>query len=293
MKRLFYTIVVTIVLVSAGAVAVSFAQSRSGMAPEQEGVMSGGVPTMLADFPDIEYVPVYEHATVTFTNTESAKPSYVSFEVNEPFDKVTKFYEEMLLKQGWVFRISRGGRDLYSRADSEGNTPRQLYLELVIGPALDTSRTIVNIEYGRYPNVEGGLPLYRGAQQVTTSHSNVEKNFPSGKTAVRVTDVSYLSNAHPQEIAAFYAESLSDYGWLKQGTGWSTHQYSWFPFDDPGNWEGADLQEGLYFVALRPSWDEKNDGTSAHLLATTSLQGDGQVLVTLHVEEYEIVRPPH
>lgn len=288
MKQKFYTIAVTLVLIAVGFITISFAQHKTDVIPKQEiTTMSTAMPIALVGFPDIEHVPVYLDATVTFTKTEATKLNYVTYQVEERMDKVAEFYKEMLPKKGWLLRSGHSQRNLYSWTDSEGKLLWQMYLKVDIELTLDQSKTVVYLEYGRYPNTEEGLPLYPDAQQVGVTRSNIEKSFVSEKASVRVTDITYLSSGSPQEIAAFYTNSMQEYGWSKQEPGWSTHENEWFPFDEPGSWQGYNLREGLYFIAVRPSWGEKSGVVSYHLLATATLQRDGQAIIKLHVEEVE------
>lgn len=287
MKQLFYTVAVTLILLTMGVVAVSYVQSKTAVIAEQENAMPSALPTALVGFPDIEHVPVYPGATVTFTKTETTKLNHMAYQVEEPMEKVIEFYQEMLPKKGWLLRSRDNHLNVYNWTDLEGKLFWQMYLEFEIELSLDTSKTVVYLNYGRYPNTEEGLPLYPGAQQISVSHSIMEKSFPSGKTPVRVTDITYLSSANPLEIAAFYNNSMQDYGWLNQGSRWSTQEHGWFPFDNPGAWEGYNPHEGLYFVAWRPSWGETSGVYSYNLLATATQQKDGRVVIKLHVEEME------
>jgi hypothetical protein len=292
MRKLPYTIAVTLALIAAGFVTVSFVQSKTDVIAKWGNIMPTpdiptALPTALVGFPDIEHVPVYPNASVTFTRTEATKLNHFSYQVGERMDKVAAFYQEMLPKKGWLLKRSNGLRSIYSWTDPEGKLFWQMYLEVGIEMTLDQSKTAVYLDYGRYPNTEKGLPLYPDAQQVSVTHSNIEKNSNSEKT--HVTDITYLSNASPQEIAAFYTNtnSMQEYGWYNREPGWSTEEYGWFPFDDPGSWAGYNPREGLYFSASRPTWGEKSGVYSYQLLATATLQEDGRIRIKLHVEEME------
>ncbi|MEO5951521.1 MAG: hypothetical protein ABIQ44_03545 [Chloroflexia bacterium] len=283
MKKLPFTIVVSLVLLAVGFVIVKFGQSKTEIMAKQ----ATPLPTVLVGFSDIEFIPLYEGATVTFTKTEGTKRNHISYQVGVGMDKIAEFYQAILPKKGWVFIGSRSQRNLYRWTDPEGRLFWHMYLQFNMDLTLDRSKTTVYIEYGRYPNTEEGLPLYVDAQQVSVTRSDIEKSLVGEKTAVRVTDVTYLSSANPQEIADFYINSMQEYGWLNHEPGWSTAAYGWFPFDTTGSWEGISSEEGLYFVASRPTEGDKSGVYTYQLLATATIQEAGKAVVKLHVEEWD------
>jgi len=293
MKRLPYTIAVTLALIAVGMVVVGFLQSNADATATRDTVLlapdtSNALPTAISGFSDIEHIPIYPNATVTFTSTEPITLNHITYQVEERMDKVADFYKKMLPEEGWQRRSGQSGRNLYNWTEPEGRQLWGIYLRVDLELTLDETRTAVYLEYGRYPITEEGLPTYPDAQHVSVNRSIIERDFPSGKTPVRATDITYLSGSSPQDIATFYTNSMQEYGWLNQGPGWSTQEYGWFPFDDPGSWEGYSPVEGLYFVAWRPGWGEDPSVSSTyHLLATAEEQEDGESLVKLHVEEWE------
>jgi hypothetical protein len=293
MKRLRYTVTVTLALIVIGFVIVGFVQSKTELKAAQEDAVptldkTTFLPTALVGFPDIEHVPIYPEATVTFTNTDTTKRNHITYQVEERMDRVAEFYQKTLPKKNWLLRSGQSKLNLYSWSDPGGNSLWGMYLRFDIELALDESKAVVYLEYGRYPNTEAGLLLYPDAQQVSVTNSIIEKTFPLGKTPVRVTEITYLSSGSSQEIATFYTNAMQEYGWLNREPGWSTHEHGWFPFDNPGVWEGSNRQEGLYFVGWRPNWGEKPGVSySYHLRATATVQEDRRILIKLHVEEYE------
>ena len=285
MKRLPWTIAGAAMLITLAFVTISFVVSKPASPGESETALSHTLPAALARFPDIDHLPVYPGATVTFTETQSTWRHYITYHVQDRMDKVAAFYQEMLPKKGWQLRSS--ARDLYSWTDSTGKLRWQMQLEVAIELTLDQSETVVHLDYGRYPNIEAGLPLYANARQVGLTRSTIEKRFGSENVPVQVTEITYLSSASPQAIATFYTDSLPADGWRTREPGWSTQANGWFPFDNPGSWVGDSRGEGLYFVAVRPKWDDTSDVVSYHLLATATQQKDGQVMIKLHIEEME------
>jgi hypothetical protein len=283
MKQLGWTILGALVLITMAFVTISIVLSKPRSLGQSETTMSRALPTALALFPDIDRVPVYPDATVTFSETQSTWRNYITYQMHERIDKVTEFYQEMLPKKGWQLRSS--ARDRYSWTDPTGKLRWQMQLRVAIEWTLDGSETVVHLDYGRYPNIEAGLPLYANAQQVGMTRSTIEKRFGSETAAVQVTEITYLSSASPQAIATFYTNALPEDGWSPREPGWSTQAYGWFPFDNPGSWAGDSRGEGLYFVGVRPKWDDTSDVVSYHLLATATQQKDGQVMIKLHIEE--------
>lgn len=278
MRRFLYTIVVAVVLVVLGFIIASFVQNRSLLLATRDDIMSPAIPTALAGFPDIEHVPVYPNATITKAAVQSVDFRHIVYEVRDSTDAVAKFYQETLPKKGWLFRTSRVQSSLYSWTDPAGKSPWHLHLEVTVGFTLDESKTLVNINYGRYPDVEEGLPIYSDAVQVTTTRSKTEKS-PTFDFPAHITDISYLSARSPREIEEFYNNSLLEYGW------------SFFDRSGAGtiNKQTGDItsEEGLYFRAGRIGWDMKTS-VSYHLFITATAQGDGQTSVKLHLEELDI-----
>jgi hypothetical protein len=297
MKRLPYTLAFVLVLATTGLVIVNFMQTRSQLVAKQDDTMPTALPTALVDYPDIEYVPIYPNASVTSAlisfnghsrniadlsradiSRDVADARNISYEVGESSDKVAEFYKQMLPKKGWLLRSNEGEESLYSWTDPQGKLRWGQYLKLVIGLTLDNARTLVNLEYGRYPEVKKGLPIYTDAQQVSTGHSETEMTSPSGNIPVHVTDTTYLSSASPQEISEFYNNSMFECGW--------------YFFDRSGAGEvktqtgEIGSQEGLYFRYSRLGWDMRS-GAGAELFITAVAQKDGRILVKLHVEESE------
>ncbi len=287
MKRLPWTLAITCMLIAIGFVAISLVRSQTEPSGESETALPQVLPTAIASFPDIEQVPIYPNATVTFTQTQGPLLNSISYQVPERLDKVAAFYQVMLPRQGWLHESGDRLWNLSSWSDPQGKLRWQLYLSVKMDWTVDLSRTVIYLEYGRYPNTEAGLPLYPDAQQVNVTRSNIEKRFVTGNKPVHVTEITYLSSTSPQEIATFYTHSLPEYGWRKQEPGWSTQAHAYFSFDNPGSWAGDSPGEGLYFIAVRPSWSEKSGDVSYRLLATATRQQDGQVRIKLHVEEFE------
>jgi hypothetical protein len=298
MQRLHYITAGALALVISGFIIVSFIQSRSQLMANKYNTMQVVVPTALAGFPDIERVPVYPNPNVTFIINEPQEPKYISYEAGDSIQQVKEFYHEMLPREGWLLRSSDGPSSKYSWTNPADKPFWHMYLKVTIQLTLDDSRTLVYLEYDRYPNVVGGLPQYPEAQQATATSSNVERSFPGvpgfpdRKKPVFRTDITYLSNASPRDIADFYTNSMYDSGWSIRDAGWSKDENAWFYYDrlDSGGGDKptGDVisQEGLYFLASRPTWDKPNL-VFYHLLITANVQEDGRTLVNLRVEEFE------
>lgn len=240
--------------------------------------MPTAISSALVGFPDIEHVPIYPNASVTTATNQDVTSMQVVYEVSDRIDKVQVFYQDMLTKKGWLLRSSEGQASLYSWIDPARKSPWHLRLEVVIGFTLDESKTLVSIEYGRYPDTEDGLPLYPDAQQAATTHSDTEKSFLSEKVPVHVTDTIYLSSASPQEVAHFYNNSMLQYGW------------SFFDRSTPGPSDvqtgSINSQEGMYFKSNHLGWGMTTI-VSDELFVTATVEKDGRTLVKLHVEEME------
>jgi hypothetical protein len=154
-----YPIVAMLVLIVMGFVLVSFIRSKTSVNTTRDNAMPepdilSALSLGLAGFPDTEHLPVYPSATITFTKTEAFMLNHVTYQVEEPMDKVTEFYQKNLPKKGWVFQNSKRGYNLYNWEDPGGKLLWQMYLKVVIEMTLDKSKTVVYPEYGRYPNTE-------------------------------------------------------------------------------------------------------------------------------------------
>jgi hypothetical protein len=302
MKRLHYTMAILIALIIAGFGIASYGQNRSRIIADNHYNVLMVVPTALTAFPDIEHVPVYQNPSIMFTLNEPDKARYISYEVTDPIDHVKEFYHETLPRRGWLLRSRDGQQSKYSWTNPAEKPLWHMYLKVTVQLASDDSKTLVFLEYGRYPNLEMGLPTYPDARQATTTSANVDRSFPDIpglpdiKEHVRRTDLSYLSVSGPREIADFYINSMRDSGWSLRKPGWSKDEYAWFYYDQQHPQEaGSDTdetisQEGLYFFASRPSWDKPNN-VFFHLLITAKGRDDGQTVVKIRVEEFEPTNP--
>ncbi len=284
MKRLPWLIAGAVLLISMAFVTISLERNRTEATEKWALALPQVLPPALAGFPDIEQVPVYPDATVTFTHTKSLWRNSITYQVPDRMDKVAAFYQQRLPQQGWQLRNSP--RHLYSWADPTGKLRWQLYLTVDFGFTLGGTATAVQLEYGRYPNLAADLPLYPGAQQVGVTHSTVEKHSGITNKPVQITEITYLRSASPQAIATFYVNAMPEDGWYQREPGWSA--YPGVPVANPGSWAGASRSEGLTFLADRPVWGDTSDTISYELLATATFQKDGQVRITLHLEEIEI-----
>jgi len=227
--------------------------------------------------PDIEYIPIHPQASAFDTRIDSVIYRRVIFEVKDRNDEVDKFYRDILAKQGWAFAYSDDSILLYNRADPSGNSSWHLQLEIVLGLAIDNTKTMVQLIYGRYPDIGDGLPVYPDAQQVTINRSEKEKGTGSKKTQVRVTDKTYLTNASPQQLTEYYNGSLPEYAW------WDGEQAS-----GPSDSQTGDImsQDGLKFMSNHKGANLRITVVD-RLTITATPTKDGQMLVTLHVEEFE------
>jgi hypothetical protein len=121
------------------------------------------------------------------------------------------------------------------------------------------------------------LPVYHDAQQVTTNHSEKEQEGTgSKKTQVRVTDKTYLTNASPQELTEYYNGSLPEYAW------WDGEQAP-----GPSDSQTGDImsRDGLKFMSHH--WGANMITVVDRLTITATPTKDGQMLATLHIEEFE------
>jgi hypothetical protein len=301
MKRPYYILVVILALVMSGFVVISFVEGKSQPVAMQNNTIPTAptvLPTTLIGFPDIEQIPIYPNASITFTKNEPGAPRHVTLQVEESPYKLAAFYRETLPLRGWLLRNSYGPDpfklDWYSWTDPHGKLPWQMYLKVEMELTLDQSRTAVYLEYQRYPIVEVGMPLYHDAQQVATSRSVIEKTFGIETVPVHITNVTYRSHSIPRQLADFYTSTLEEYGWMKREAGWSTRNYSQDLFEEKGSWQddtqpgSMESREGLFFAASRPSWESESRYASALLLASATVQPDGWVVIRLHVEECEL-----
>jgi hypothetical protein len=244
-------------------------------------------PPAVATFPDIAHVPIYPQATVTFTKTEGLRSNSLTYRVADRADTMSAFYQQILPQQGWQLRDDRPPYAWYSWTDPNGQLRWQLQLVVVIDATVGGSETIVGLDYGRVPNPAAGLPLYPDAQQTDVTHATIQKQSAGGTKPAQVTEISYLSNASSQAIAAFYATALPEDGWVPHAPGWSTRASGSYPFDNPGSWAGMSPQEGLYCGAYRPKWGSPTTIVTYYLLATATPEHDGRIRITLHIEEIE------
>jgi hypothetical protein len=281
MRRSLYALIIIVVLLAIGFVILNSARSKSKLAADRGSEVSQTVPlalpTALSGFPDIDYIPIYLNASVITTTSELVIFRRVVYEVGDSTDKVDVFYRDTLAKKGWRFLNSQDSLSLYDWADPSGKSPWHLYLEVVLGLTLDNSKTLVTLIYGRYPDIGDSLPVSPDAQQITTSHSEEEKGTGSEKIQVHVTDKTYLSKASPQDLTNYYDGSLLEYGW-----------YFYDRASGPSNSQTGDItsQDGLYFASQHKGASMETTLISG-LSITATPQKDGQMLVTLHVEESE------
>lgn len=287
MKRWLYMIAATaatVVLLSATVVA-GFIVTQSGVLAQQHVAAATAVPTTVAGLKDIQRVPFYPDATVLDVRTNLGNEIYLAYEVPEHLETVRAFYFNALPEQGWVERKSSTFTRLYTWADPQGKLPWDLFLEVRLSTTLDVSRTRVNIDYGRFPNIEAGLPTYPGARQVTTVRSQKNDDPPFEAFPISVTDVTYVSSVTPQQIADFYNRSMIEYGWTffdKSGAGKEDTQ--------TGDITSLD---GIFFRSTRQGWgSNQSTVVSYRLTITATAQAGGQTAVKLHAEEQEIGGEP-
>ena len=284
MKQLPWIIAGTVMLITMAFITIILVPSKIASHGASETTIPQVLPTAIARFSDIEYVPVYPDATVTFTHTEGLWRNSITYQVPDGMDKVAAFYQQWLPQQGWQLR--NGPRHLYSWTDPTGKLRWQMYLTVDFGFTLGGTATAVQLTYGRYPNLAAGLPLYPDAQQVGVTHSTVAKHSGLTNKPVQITEITYLSSASPQAIATFYAHAMPEDGWYQEEPGWST--YPGVLFANPGSWAEDSRKEGLSFLADRPVWGDTSDKIAYPMLATATLQKDGHVQITLHLEEIEL-----
>jgi hypothetical protein len=280
MNRSLYALAVAVLLLALGFVIFNSASSRSKLAADGGSDASPTAPSTLppevSGMPDIEYIPIHPQASAFETRIDSVIYRRVIFEVEDRNDEVDKFYRDTLAKQGWSLVHSEDSILLYNRAEPSGNSSWHLQLEIVLGLAIDNTKTMVQLIYGRYPDIGEGLPVYPDAQQVTTTHSEEEKATGSKETQVYVADKTYLTNASPQQLTDYYNGLLPEYAW-------------WVWEQAPGTsdrWTGDIMSEdGLKFTSLHKGANMITlvDG----LTITATPAKDGQLLVTLHAEEFE------
>lgn len=291
MQRLLYGTISLVILLVIGAVSITFIQAKHTQLAQEVSITAAAIPEMVAKLPDIEHIPFYPDALVTkatFTyngqvrpmgdlTNDSADSFHIVYEISAGSDAVSRFYQDALPKNGWSQNDGNEQVGLYTWTDPTTSIPWRLSLEVVIGLTFDDARTLVNLEYQRYPNLEGGLPVYSDARQVEEAESQ-PKSTPSqaGNIPVRLIDKTYLTGAKLQDIADFYNQELPAYGW---------------DFFDASGLGEVDQQtgdirskEGLFFRATH-SGPRLGDIVSYQLHITAVVQENGQVLVKLHVEE--------
>lgn len=236
------------------------------------------IPTVL---PDADYVPIYPGATVQKTTDQSVARTRLILTAHDDIHKVEAFYEDALLKLGWV-SVDTGGRiDMYTWTEPSGMLSWHLFLDVAMAPTLDDKETSVTLMFGRYPDLDN-LPLYSGVQRVETSHTEKAGDGRFGGYPTRVTTKTYETSATPDEVAEFYTNTLPLHGWLV--------------IDQPGvdgyTVQPSDInsEEGLHFLAA-PPYRFTETIMNYQLFITASAQKDGQSLVRLRLEEGEMSIP--
>jgi hypothetical protein len=293
MKRSLYNLVLIVALVAVGLIAMrlmgnlSILDAGAGSTlsntengpPVAEDPLPAIIPTMLADMPDIEYVPVYQGASITVASDESIDFRHIVYEVGASIAEVTEFYKEELPKKGWVLRGSRGQATTYTLTPTSQKSPWHLYLVVVTGLALDESKTFVNLNYGRYPDTEEGLPVYSDAYQISSRQSDEERQSANGTSRVNVNELAYLSDSDPKAIADFYNDTMPSYGWFF---------YDWIANEPSSTQTGQIVSpDGLYFMSRRSSFDRQTS-MAYDLYITASIDKEGRTFVKLHLETREV-----
>ncbi|MEO8287494.1 MAG: hypothetical protein ABI670_13795 [Chloroflexota bacterium] len=281
MRRSLYALTIAVVLLTIGFVVFNSARSRTIPATDSESGVSQdmplAIPTALSDLPDIEFIPIYPKASVIKTTNKSVSFRQVVYEAGDSFYKIDEFYRDKLAKRGWRFLNSDDTLRRYDWSDPSGKSPWHLYLDVVLGLTSNDFKTFVNLNYGRYPDIGDGMPVYPDAQQVAISRSEKEEGTGSERIQVHITDKTYLSNASPQDITKYYDGSLLEGGW-----------YFFEPGTGPSDTQTGDItsQDGLYYVSQHKG---ANPGTTliSDLTITATSRKDGLTLITMHVEEVE------
>ncbi len=263
MRRLLYGVVIALLIMTVGFVISGSLQVSSNA---------------LADFPDIEHVPIYPGASISKTISDPRAPRFIEYHVQENANKVTAFYQNALAEKNWLLGTSAGGYNRYSWTDPAGKLPWHLDLTMT-AEAWDASNTIVTLEYYRYPDMEEGLPAYPDARQVQVTHSDGTLSVGKVNYPARMTDKTFLTDASLQQIVDFYNSALPEAGWL---------------FIDPSSGalvqkQAGDIssQDGLYFRSNR--FGQNLQSTVNDLLSITATgQKDGSIFVTLHIAETEL-----
>jgi hypothetical protein len=166
--------------------------------------------------PSVETVTVYPEAKdVSYDKLYSDDLYSVSYIANATFPQVEAFYEKQLSHDGWTLEWDNKGEEYldesssYSWTDSANTQPwdLSLFLDLKEITSGDPRGLRVEESLRRQPNLNR-VPLYPDAHQVESTWQ------PSIKwTGFEEKHITYLTDATPQELSAYYKNILPQCGW--------------------------------------------------------------------------------
>jgi hypothetical protein len=244
-----------------------------------QGSLVAAVP---ANLPDIEHIPIYPNAVVLEALNESETSRRLRYEVSDSIEKVDAFYKGSLADRGWV-RVKDVEQNsypyfyTYTWSNQSDPTPWHLKLDVALEDGQSGGTRAILI-YGRFPQIGDSLPTYPGAQQIV-----IEYREEAGKlwhvSPVRVTTMSYLSDAAVQDIEEYYNSNMHEYGWMFFEVGGR----------GPVNFQTGSItsKDGLFFLGRRPgSTDETSVAVNLHITARP--EQNGGIRVQLEVREEEM-----
>ncbi len=137
----------------------------------------------------------------------------IAFEVRESLNKVIAFYRDALPKEGWTLNIEWSSFSFdYVWFGNAENAPSILHLDLRIyeDDNANGKLTTIYMDLMREPSPKN-IPLYPDAQQVEVHNTMVTD--PHWGAEVQERLVSYLTNATPSAVQAYYSSTLPQHGW--------------------------------------------------------------------------------
>jgi hypothetical protein len=128
---------------------------------------------------------------------------------------------------------------------------------------------MVQLIYGRYPDIAANLPVYPNAEGVELRTVRHDKEPADDGRVVRIITKTYTTKASPADVETYYTSTMEQYGWMYFERG-----------------KGIMADEGIYFAARRfGSTPETTVGIA--LFVTATIEQDGQTIVALRVVETE------
>lgn len=239
------------------------------------------VTSVPANLPDIEHIPIYPNAVVLEALNKSETSRRLTYEVNEGIEKVDAFYIGSLADRGWarvedIEQSTYAYFSTYTWTDPNGPVPWHLKLDVALEDGQSGGTRAILI-YGRFPQIADSLPTYPDAQQVVIEYKE-EAGELWHVSPVRVTTMTYLSNAAVRDIEEYYNSTMHEYGWMFFEVGGR----------GPVNFQTGSItsKDGLFFLGRRPGpTDQTSVAIDLHI--TVKPEQNGGIRVQLEVREEE------